>query len=406
VDRRVVVVLSLCIAWLASSAGAGGNQGAEQRSIRGSIFDNVVAALQKGLHDERVRTVVVPELAARYRDAALNAPTLKDERLVIQQMLAHLPLSHLGLLSSHAHQQMIRQLAGEKSPTFGFELVQIDGEYFVNGVLEKGAADEAGLKRGDRIVRIDGALPALSPRLDWRSDDAALADPPCHALLCSEGDRLMLVAERSAGGAAVPIEIVARNDSAFEAARRSARLADADGHAIAYIHFWYVHNRGPDVLLTQLFRNQFKDAEALVLDLRGRGGNAQMAMQILRTLAGRRSKWNRPVVALIDSNTRSAKEMLAWELKNRRLAVLVGETTAGALLPAMFADVGDDTVLMYPAFPLGKYTDEIEGKGVAPDIEIKAAGRYSAGADPIRDAGLKKAAELAAERARTLAPAQ
>jgi hypothetical protein len=60
---------------------------------------------------------------------------------------------------------------------------------------------------------------------------------------------------------------------------------------------------------------------------------------------------------------------------------------------------------MYPAFPLGKYTEQIEGKGVAPDVQADAAGPYSAGADPIREAGLKKAAELATQHAQKIAPA-
>ena len=80
--------------------------------------------------------------------------------------------------------------------------------------------------------------------------------------------------------------------------------------------------------------------------------------------------------------------MLAYELKTRRLGVLVGQTTAGALLPATFAKVGSDSVLMYPAFSLGKHSDAIEGKGVAPDIEVESPVPFSAGADPIRDAGM------------------
>jgi carboxyl-terminal processing protease len=370
----------------------------------GKVFDHVVKVLHKRLYDERLREEVVPELAARYRKEADSAATLNDERAVIQQLLSHLPLSHLGLLSEHAHKQMMRNLACEKAPTFGFELAQIEGDYFVQSVLEGGAGDQAGVKRGDRIVAIDGVVPALSPRLDWRSDDAALTDPPSHALLVEEGERIALEIERTRGMPLITIEVTARNDSAYEATKRSAEVVEVDEHNIAIIHFWYIHTRGNDTLLTRLFNNEFKDAQALVLDLRGRGGNAQMVGRILRTLVGRRSKWNRPVVALIDGNTRSAKELLAWELRQRKIGVLVGQTTAGALLPAAFEKVGGDSVLMYPAFPLGKYTDEIEGKGVQADVQVAPAGLYSAGADPIREAGLKKAAELAIEHASKAAP--
>jgi C-terminal processing protease CtpA/Prc len=180
---------------------------------------------------------------------------------------------------------------------------------------------------------------------------------------------------------------------------------EANGLKVAYIHFWYMHQRGPDALLRRLFAGDFRDADALVLDLRGRGGSAQMVGQVLRTLTGRRSTWNRPVVALIDGRTRSAKELLALQLQSSGRGVLVGQTTAGALLPASFASVGGESVLMFPSFSLGRYTQAIEGHGVAPDVEVAAAGPFSAGADPIREAGIRKAVELAAERARSLAPA-
>jgi carboxyl-terminal processing protease len=129
-----------------------------------------------------------------------------------------------------------------------------------------------------------------------------------------------------------------------------------------------------------------------------------MVTSVLRVLAGRNSKWRKPIVALIDNQTRSAKEMLAYEVKTRKLGVLVGQTTAGALLPATFAKVGSDSVLMYPAFSLGRHSEAIEGKGVEPDIEVESPLPFSAGADPIRDAGMRKALELAAERARALQP--
>lgn len=369
------------------------------------MFDNVVNVLRKRFYDDRIRTQVVPELAARYRDEAHHAESLEAEREVVEQMLAHIPFSHLGLLSAEAHKQMMRNLAGETAPTFGCELTQIDGDYFITGVLEGGPADEAGVKRGDRVLRIDDDIPAHSPRLDWRSDDAALTDPPIHDLLCAAGDRITLRLERKPGEA-IDMPLEARDYSAYQAAKKSAEILQVDGHKIACIHFWFVHLRGMDTLLDRLAQGQFKDAEALVLDLRGRGGSAPMVSRVLKVLAGRNSHWRKPIVALIDSQTRSAKEMLAYELKTRHLGVLVGEKTAGALLPAVFADVGSDSVLMYPAFAMEKYTDAIEGKGVEPDVDAVSPLAYSAGGDPIREAGMRKAAELAAIRAASTQPVQ
>ncbi len=64
------------------------------------------------------------------------------------------------------------------APTFGFTLIEYDGKHYAHDVLEGGPAAQAGLLRGDRIVSIDGAETGESPRLDWRTDDAFLPDPP------------------------------------------------------------------------------------------------------------------------------------------------------------------------------------------------------------------------------------
>ena len=379
-----------------------GDDTAKERAP-GEMFDKVVEVLRKGFYDAEFRRSVVPRLADQYREQARAATTVDAERNVIEQMLGEIPASHLGLLSEAAHEQMMRNLAGEKAPTFGLELARLEDGFFVAGVLEGGPAEQAGVKRGDRVVRIDDDDPAHSPRLDWRTDDAALPDPPAHALLAKEGEKIALQLERREGES-LQIDVAAADYSAFEAARQSAEVLTVNGHSVAYIHFWYVHSRGMDKLLERLIQKEFKDCEALVLDLRGRGGSAHMVTSVLRVLAGRNSKWRKPIVALIDNQTRSAKEMLAYELKTRKLGVLVGQITAGALLPATFAKVGSDSVLMYPAFSLGKHSDEIEGKGVAPDIEVESPVPFSAGADPIRDAGMRKALELAVERARVLQP--
>jgi peptidase S41-like protein len=107
------------------------------------------------------------------------------------------------------------------------------------------------------------------------------------------------------------------------------------------------------------------------------------------------SDWKRPIVALIDRQSRSAKDALAYEFKERHLATLVGEPTAGAVIPASFAQVGEKTMLMFPSFTLGEYTQKLELKGgVPPDIFVERAGPYSAGRDPIFERGKQELARL------------
>jgi hypothetical protein len=144
-------------------------------------------------------------------------------------------------------------------------------------------------------------------------------------------------------------------------------------------------------LLRELFGGEFSQADGLLLDLRGRGGNGVVVPEILQIL----SDWKKPIVALIDRQSRSAKDALAFEFKQRHLAFLVGEQTAGAVIPASFAPVGEKTMLMFPSFTLGEYTTKLELKGgVAPDVFVERAGPYSSGHDPIFERGRQELAEL------------
>jgi C-terminal processing protease CtpA/Prc len=81
--------------------------------------------------------------------------------------------------------------------------------------------------------------------------------------------------------------------------------------------------------------------------------------------------------------------VFAWEFKERDIGKVVGEKTAGAVIPATFVPVGEDMVLMFPSFRLPKYTNILEGIGVTPDVAVRDDIPYAQGADPILEAGIK-----------------
>lgn len=190
------------------------------------------------------------------------------------------------------------------------------------------------------------------------------------------------------------IEIAARPYSANEAARASARVIEQDGRRLGYIHFWYIHLKGVASLLKEKLEGDFAECDALVLDLRGRGGSGGAIPSLLGVLSGRDSTWDKPLVALIDHHSRSAKDVIAYEIRRREIGLLVGETTAGAVMPASFEEVGHDRLLMFPRMQLGRHTARLEGIGVEPHVVVREAPPNRAG-DPILEAGLREAAKLA-----------
>ncbi len=361
-----------------------------ERETSGSLFENVAKLLCAKYYDEGFRSEQLPGLAARYAERAARASTLGEQRQVVHEFLSQIPASHLGLLSRQSFRFLMYDLFGLAYPTFGVQVVTLDGECYALYVFEGGPAWRAGVRTWDRIVSIDGVPAPQSSRVDWRTDDAYLPDdrdPPVHYLTAAPGDTVRVILERRPGRFE-HVTLRAEEYSAFEAAKASARVLTRRGRTVGYLHFWCIHATGVPALLREKLDGQFRTCDGIILDLRGRGGSGAAVAQILQVLRADGSRRHRPVVALVDRQSRSAKDVLAYELKATGLARIVGERTAGAVMPATFADVGHESILMFPRTRLPRYSDLLELKPVEPDVFVERAGPFSAGNDPILDAGL------------------
>ena len=364
----------------------------------GRLYDRVAARLQTSLYDTAFRRTQLPGLIDQFRTDALQSTNPAEERVVIWRLLAYIPATHLGLLSRPAYVALINEINGTPHAMFGLQLLRIDDRYFAATVLTGGPADFAGIREWDEIAAVDGRPAGESPRLDWRSDDAYLGDdrdPPTYGILAAIRDSMRLtVAEQP--GRTRDVVVTARSYSAYLAAVRSVRRFERDLVRIGYIHWWYMHGRGIPNMLTKALKGPLKHCDALVLDLRGRGGSGEAVSALIAALSREPAKrFDGAVVALIDRHTRSAKEMLAADLRTQGLARLVGEPTAGAVVGAGFDEVGDGAILMLPESPVSQYTERLELKPTVPDVAVSWGGPSSGTRDPILEAGLDEAARLA-----------
>lgn len=362
-----------------------------------SLFENVAERLRREFMNETFRARDLPRFVQRLQARAAAATTPEAQFKVTQDLLRYVPATHLLLYSKETYDQMFADLQGRSLPTLGFEVLEIDGKHFVHHVWEGSPADVAGVKTGDRLIAIDGVLLDESPRLTARIDDAYNADAPLYRLHVQAGETLALELERG-WGEYETVQVQAAEYSAQLAAAASARVIERDGIKLGHLHFWMIHFSGVPELLKEKLDGDFAGCNALVLDLRGRGGNVGAVQSIIDVVAGKSSTWHKPVVVLVDRETQSAKEVLLWELRAQGVARLVGEATAGAVIPANFADVGHGMILMFPKTRLEKYTELLEGHGLQPDVSVERGGPYSAGADPILDAGCAEAARLVKAR--------
>jgi carboxyl-terminal processing protease len=382
-----------CLPLLAALALAQ-EESAPEAFEAGTLFGKVSEALQKSYYDKAFRTEELPALVEEFAPRAAAADDLDAERRVVDAFLAKIPASHLALLETGVHKAMMDNLMNKKHPGLGMQ-VHRDGEkFFVYRIYEKGPATQAGVRRGDRVLEVDGVPIARSPLLAGSSDDAALDDLPLHGFRVEDGQEVRLRIERRAGER-LDVTVRARPTRDLDASRESARLIESDdGRKIGYVHLWSITVTGCAELVRELIQGRFAECDALVLDLRGRGGSAMVVGQISAIFQGKRAIFDRPVVALVDHCTRSAKEAISRDFRNKGIARLVGERTAGALLPASFRNVGQGYVLMYPAMAMGELSRDVEGKGIEPDVVVADRVDYAAGADPILEAGLREARRL------------
>ena len=95
---------------------------------------------------------------------------------------------------------------------------------------------------------------------------------------------------------------------------------------------------------------------------------------------------------LVNSGSRSGKEVLAYGFKKNGYGQVIGERTAGALLAATAFMLSDGSLLMLAVEDVSIEGERLEGKGVTPTIEVPFDIRYAAGKDP----QLEKAIEFLA----------
>jgi carboxyl-terminal processing protease len=154
--------------------------------------------------------------------------------------------------------------------------------------------------------------------------------------------------------------------------------------------------------------------KAVVLDLRGNpGGQGAMAIpvaslfvsgpvtlgtmhfrELTQTFTAKPEMggvpFTGPLAILTDEGTASAAEILAAGLQEAKRAIVVGDTSLGAVLPSVIAALPGGAVMQYVVadFKTPKGV-ALEGRGVQPDrrvVETRAALR--GGRDPVLDAAL------------------
>jgi carboxyl-terminal processing protease len=405
---------------------------------RTKLLDAVVETMDRKFVDpELLQSVEFHARANAMRQSVLQAPTTEDAAARINGLIAELKTSHTGLFTPDDYRYYItleilngapttRDLVFEKfwgtGPYFagiGVFTSLLDGRHFVDGVLEGSPADKAGLKYGDEILTVDGQ--PYSPIAAFRGRLGATVEIMARRTRDAEPMRVM-----------VPVIPIVASSAFADAARASVRIIMKNGRRIGYVHLWSINeSRSLRAALAALRgidpaepNKGGTPLDALVVDIRGRvGGNVGTAGQMLEMLgsapkpywgtlqfvdrSGARhslegsmsgSRNGRPLfegrsALLIDHQTRSAGEIVAYGYKHSRFGTIFGTPTAGAVTSGTPFGMPGGLMLYVAQTSLEFDGKSIEGEGVAPDRRIERPLAYAQGADPVLDAAVQFLAE-------------
>ncbi|MEJ6782591.1 S41 family peptidase [Aminobacter sp. Piv2-1] len=374
------------------------------------VFDRAVALVLDNYHDtsalERLKAAVAREVEDANAPLTAGSSEVRVDR-AIDAVLASLGGSHTGRfrpdqiayfeladIFRFAIRHDLRRLFppdGEVSyPGIGMIVRPVDGALFVSDVYDGSPADRAGVLVGDEVVSVDGT--------PYR-EIASFAD--------RVGRDVELRLRRSAGAAPISVKVAVerlRPLRTFETAiRDSIDVKEYDGRKVGYVRLWTLSAPdGLDVVAREIADGRLKNADGLIVDLRGRwGGGPSDAAELFVgdtptfRLIPRNGeddfanvRWRRPVVGIIDEGARSGLELFAYALQANGIP-LVGSRTAGALLAGRAYLLPDDSLLEIAVADAVIGDDlRLEGIGVEPDIAVAAPLPYAAGRDPQRDAAV------------------
>lgn len=252
-----------------------------------------------------------------------------------------------------------------------------DGGLIVTSSLE-GPAREAGIRPGDLIIKIDGRPAAKLPF----ERSAAL-------ITGEKGTVVELTVHRP--GERKPMRFtVVRQEVPFPVVRM--RMVRQDGHRIGYVRVLSFREDVAGRVAVAVERLGKRDAEALILDLRGDpGGLLSQAVEVasvflaegkvvstvsahgLRTyhVTGVAVDTERPLAVLVDRATASAAEIAAAALVDNERAILVGRRTYGKATVQTLIDLSNGGALkLTTATYLTPAGTEIADRGIPPSVRV------------------------------------
>ena len=377
-----------------------------------SLFEQITEIVDENFYDSTFNGIDWENVKSKYGKKVGTVNSRASFSTLVDQMLSKLNASHTHYYTQddpvYYHLADIFKDAPPFKPAIckafndctvkftgiGIIITKFGEKVFVKAVLDSTPAHRAGILAGDRILSVDGQ--PYEPIASFKG---------------RAGSEVKIEIQREDKGKAqcftvMPQEFVP-SKMFGDALRNSAQIVSRHGIDVAYVHIWSFAGENYYESLRELVATKLADAQALVVDLRyGPGGANPWYLNIFNSrvpvikhrLRNGRSwiydpQWRKPVVLLVNEDTRSGKEIFAYGFKKYNYGKIVGTRTAGAGLAARPYFLSDGSMLYLAGGAPLIDADTIEGKGVTPDVVVTQKVKYRAG----EDTQLEKAFDTAAK---------
>jgi carboxyl-terminal processing protease len=348
----------------------------------------------------------------RYRPLVLATPGSRAFHDLLGRMTRELHISHFNVIGPAATLNLnstASDVANLRAAHPGIELRSVAGQLLVTYVDTAYPAFRAGVRPGFVLTKINGR-PVDSVFGAWRRENPMFELPRVAVTQAAQqamrgrqqdsvtldllDDRGRAVTRRMPLAAPAHIGMVAQFD--FESRRI---VAD-----VGYIRFNLFF--ADAVARVRRAVEEFGDTRGIVLDLRGNpGGVGEMSSQIASLFSADSGSLGRAklryntrdftfrgtgpfayrgkLIILVDSHSGSTSEVLTAGLQDIGRATVIGDTTAGAVLPANVEMLPTGGTFQYPIADFHTPRETVlEGRGVIPDIvQLPSAAALLAGHD-------------------------
>lgn len=278
----------------------------------------------------------------------------------------------------------------------GIEAEAVVGGFLITAALEGYPAHQAGIGRGDKLLRVDGET--FHPVYSFNSRDSETDE------FTSATTTHQLEFERMGTVETVEIAAVFENlyDSYRSATLNSVQEFSLGNKVIGYIRFWGLSRSTADLFTLELTMREFTGSDGLIVDLRSSYGFLSSKHLDLLTrddrgyfdVSGPPNKhaevsqsfpiasaqpFTKPIVVMVNSQTRAGAELFAYGLSKSGRVTTLGENSPGRI--GAYA-INEDSLHYSPADEVLIDGQRFESIGVVPDEPIAFPFTQSGRSDP------------------------